>query len=83
MVSPESDIVVHSGGALNSDKGNERASADLVWEDKLKEKGVTTKSHSFERHKQGGENKVVHSKDELKAADEHVDKANEGKGQAG
>ena len=77
VVSPESDIVVHSGGALNSDKGNERASADLVWEDKLKEKGVTTKSHSFERHKQGGENKVVHSKDELKAADEHVDKANE------
>lgn len=77
------NFVVHSGGALNTQRDNRRDSADLVWEDKLKEKGVTTESHSFQGHKQGGENKVVHSKAELEAADDHIDKANETLGRTG
>ena len=76
-------FIVHSGGAENTQADNRRDSADLIWEDKLKEKGVVTQSHSFQGHKQGGENKIVHSQDELKAADEHIDKANETLGRSG
>ena len=77
------NFVVHSGGALNTQRDNRRDSADLVWEDKLKEKGVTTESHSFQGHNQGGENKIVHSETELKAADDHINKANETLGRTG